>query len=133
MNRLSWYEYAIKLAEVAALRSEDPYLKVGSCAIGHQNQVLSLGYNGAPPSVEIDWSNRDERRKRVLHSEVNCLKYCKPGEIQFIAVTTLPCSDCMKNLAAYNVKTVVFKEYYDKDSFAVELAKEFGIELIQIK
>ena len=64
MKRLDWEEYALELARVAALRSEDPFMKVGACVLRHDNSVAGLGYNGAPPGIEIDWSNRDERRKR---------------------------------------------------------------------
>lgn len=133
MSRLSWEQYAFELAKVAALRSEDEYVKVGSCALGWENQVLSLGYNGAPPGINIDFSDRDERRKRVLHSELNCLRYCKPGEVKLLAVTLCPCSDCMKQISAYKIKHVVFGGLYDKDDFGIQLAYEFGIKLEQIE
>lgn len=132
-ERLSWEHYALKLAEVAALRSEDYHCRVGSCAIGYENQVVSVGYNGAPAGIEIDFSDRDQRRRRVLHSELNCLRYCKPGEVKFLAVTLCPCGDCMKQIAAYKIKHVVFGGLYDKDDFGIQLAYEFGIKLEQIK
>ena len=74
-QRISWHEYALELARVAAKRSEDPYLKVGACVLRHDNSVAALGYNGAPPNIEIDWTNRDERRKRVVHAKINELRY----------------------------------------------------------
>lgn len=133
MERLSWEEYALKLAFVAAERSRDPWKKVGTCLLRHDNSVASLGYNGEPCGVEIDWSNRDERRRRVIHSEINALRYIKPGECYLAATTMLCCSNCLKSLAAYNIKTIVYSEIYDKDTFALDLAKEFGIVLKQIK
>ena len=131
-TRLSWESYALLLAKTASLRSEDCYKKTGACALRFDNSVAALGYNGAPSGVEIDWSNRDERRKRVLHAETNCLKYCKPGEIWLLACNLLPCRHCMQQIAAYSVKKVVFEEVYDKDDFSLVLAKEFGVELIQM-
>lgn len=131
--RLSWEQYALKLAEVAALRSEDPFVKVGACAIRKNRTIAGTGYNGAPAGIKIDWSNRDERRKRVIHAECNCLAFCSPGDIDFLAVTMMPCSDCLKQIATYGVKRVVFRGLYDKDTFAMELAKEFGIKLEQIE
>ena len=125
-KRLSWEEYALELAWVASQRSEDPYLKVGACVLRHDNSVASLGYNGAPMGVEIDWSNRDERRKRVVHAEINALRYVKPHEAKLIAVTHLPCNDCLKSIASYGISTVVFREIYDKDRSSLELCKEFG-------
>ena len=133
MKRLSWREYALKIAIVASERSEDPYKKVGACALRHDNSVASIGYNGSPSGVEIDWSNRDERRKRVCHAESNCLRYIKPGECRLLACSLMPCSACMTNIAAYKIPEIIYLEKYDKDDFAEQLAKEFGIDLIQIK
>lgn len=132
MSRLSWEEYALRLAETASLRSEDPYIKVGACALRHDNTIAGLGYNGAPKGINIDWSNRDERRKRVLHAEMNCLAYCKPDEIKILACTLLPCSNCLKLIGTYKIPHVVYKDVYDKDDFALQLAKEFNIQLIKI-
>jgi len=132
MTRISWEEYALELAEVASKRSEDPFLRVGAVALREDNSVISLGFNGAPPGKTIDWSNRDERRKRVCHAELACLRYCIPGEVKLLAVTLCPCSECIKQIAMYKISRVVFRDYYDKDDFAPKLAKEFGIELIQI-
>lgn len=131
--RISWEEYALKLAEVAALRSQDPYLTVGACALGKDNQVIGMGYNGAPQNVEIDWSDRDERRKRVVHAEVNCLRFCFPNDIKLLAVTLFPCSSCLATIASYKVPLIIFRDFYDKDDFAPQLAKEFGIKFKQIK
>jgi dCMP deaminase len=130
--RPSWEKYALMLAKTAAIRSEDPYVKVGACALRHDKSVAALGYNGAPRGVEIDWSNREERRKRVIHAEMNCLSYCKPGEIEIFATTLLPCRSCMTVIAGYGIKKVVYGETYDKDDFALQLAKEFKMDLIQI-
>lgn len=132
-ERISWEEYALKLAEVAAERSEDIYLKVGSCALRHDHSCAGIGYNGPPRGINIDWSNRDERRKRIVHSEVNCLSYCKPGECSLIACTLLPCNACLTAIASYGIKKIVYRDIYDKDDSTLKLAAEFGIELIQLK
>jgi dCMP deaminase len=132
MNRLSWAEYALKLAETASIRSSDPFVKVGACALRFDKSVAAVGYNGPPRGIEIDWTNRDERRKRVIHAEANCLTYCKPNEIELIAVTLLPCSSCLNLIASYGIKRVIFNEIYQRDDFAFQLAKEYGIMLEQI-
>jgi dCMP deaminase len=131
-KRLSWEEYALELAWVASRRSEDPYLKVGACVLRHDNSVASLGYNGAPMGVEIDWSDRDERRKRVVHAEINALRYIKPNEGYLLACTHLPCNDCLKSIASYGITSVAFRELYDRDTSSTELCKEFGINLQSI-
>jgi len=132
-QRISWDRYALELAKTAALRSEDPYKQTGCCVLRWDKSVASVGYNGAPRGIEIDWSNRDERRKRVIHAEANALSYCSPNEIMLLACTLLPCSSCFQLIAAYNIKIVVFEEVYKIDDFALTLAREFKIELVQLK
>jgi len=131
-KRLSWEEYAMRLAFTASERSEDPYVKVGACGLRKNRSVCSLGYNGSPPGIEINWNERDERRKRVLHAEINMLRYTKVGECDLVAVTMCPCGECVKSLAAYGVKKIVFRHLYDKDTFGLTLAKEFGICIEQL-
>lgn len=132
-KRLSWEETALKLAfNIAEYRSEDPYLQVGGCGIKKDGNSIVLAYNGAIPKQEIDWSNRDERRKRVLHAEENLLSSVLPGELDFIALTHLPCSSCIRLIAKYRVKKIIYcdklPDHYDND-LVLNLAKEFGIEI----
>ena len=54
MSRLNWQRYALKLAETAALRSEDPYQQVGACALNKEHMVLGLGYNGLATGTNIE-------------------------------------------------------------------------------
>ena len=133
-NRLNWAQTAINLAyDIAKYRSEDPYVQVGACIIKKDKSML-LGYNGAPSGVEIDWANRDKRRARVLHAEANVLNFVKPNEVELLACTHLPCTECLKVIAQKQIDKVYFAEYldnYDSDA-TIELANEFGIELSQI-
>ena len=131
-TRLSWGEYALKLAQSASERSEDPYIKVGACVLRTDRSVAGVGYNGPPSGVNIDWSDRDERRKRVIHAEINALRYSIPGECSLLACTLLPCNDCLKTISAYGINQVIYKEVYDKDQTSLDLAKEFRITLIKI-
>ena len=133
-NRLNWAQTAINLAyDIAKYRSEDPYVQVGACIIKKDKSML-LGYNGAPSGVDIDWANRDKRRARVLHAEANGLNFVKPNEVELLACTHLPCTECLKVIAQKQIDKVYFAEYldnYDSDA-TIELANEFGIELSQI-
>ena len=133
-KRLSWGQTAMKLAyNIAEYRSEDPYVQVGACIIKKDKSML-LGYNGAPSGVDIDWSNRDSRRIRVLHAEANVLNFVKPGEVELLACTHLPCIECLKVIAQKKITTVYFCEYldnYDSDA-TIEMAREFGINLIHL-
>jgi dCMP deaminase len=128
----SWEQYAYDLAIVAASKSKDPYVKVGCCLLRDDNSVASLGYNGFPAGMLEDWSDRDERRKYVVHSEINALRYIKPNECYLAATTLLPCNDCLKSLASYGIKKIIYGEVYKQDPSTLELAKKFGIELVNI-
>jgi|ETNmetMinimDraft_5_1059913.scaffolds.fasta_scaffold00093_16 dCMP deaminase len=131
MDRLSWIDYGIELAKTAALRSEDPFIQVGCCIFRPDNSIASLGYNGAPPGIDIDWSDRDERRDRVIHAETNALKNIKPHEADRMFVTLMPCGDCIKNVASYGIKDIYYIKAYNLDDRAINLALEFGINLTQ--
>ena len=134
-KRLNWAQTAINLAyDIAEYRSEDPYVQVGACIIKKDKSML-LGYNGAPSGVDIDWSNRDKRRARVLHAEANVLNFVKPKEVDLLACTHLPCTECLKVISQKQIDKVYFSEFldnYDSDQ-TIDLAQEFGIDLIHIK
>lgn len=118
---------------IAADRSEDPYVQVGAVAVKIDKSV-SVGYNGAPPSINIDWSDRDQRRAKVVHAEVNVLNFCKPGEVEFLAVTHIPCEDCLKTIAINGVRLVYFNEYLENypSQRSFDLAREYEIALLHL-
>ncbi len=130
-QQLSWEETALKLAfNIADYRSPDPYVTVGAVIVKNDNQII-LGYNGAPSGIEIDWTNRDERRLRVLHAEENVLSRIGFGECKIMAVTALPCKSCIRLIAQKGIKKVIYRDEltgYDND-LTRKLAEEFKIEL----
>ena len=135
MSRLNWEEYALKLAEAAALRSEDPYQQVGACALAEGGKVLALGYNGlaAGKTAPLDfWQDRDRRREYMIHAEANCLSMVKSAECGLLASTLLPCSYCATMIAAYQIPKVVYKEEYYKDAKAHDIFKFYNIELLKL-
>ena len=131
-TRPGWDEYGMLIAKAAAERSPDPYVIVGAAAFRQDHSIISTGYNGTPPGVEIDWSDRDARRPYVIHAECNCLKYTKPGEPYYLYVTLLPCTNCLVLCAAYGVKEIVYGEVYERDTLALDNALKFGIKLRQL-
>lgn len=135
-RRATWDEYAIGLAVAAAVRSEDPYVRVGAVVLRTDHSVAALGYNGAPPGVEINWSDRDARRQRVIHAETNALRYLRPGEGYLIAVTLMPCVECLKLARAHGIHEVRYKDdlpdYYDP-SLVWRIAGEFGMNMRKVK
>ncbi len=132
IKNLSWEEYALLIAETAMLKSKDPWKKTGCCLLRKDKSIAGIGFNGFPTGMIEDWDNRDERRKFVIHSEINALRYIKPEECDIAACSLLPCNDCLRSLAAYSIKIIVYREIYNFDPSTLELAEKFGINLKQI-
>lgn len=130
---MQYDEYALNIAETVSQKSKDPWRKVGACILRKDNSIASVGYNGFPAGMPEDWSDRDKRRFFVVHAEQNALRYIKPDECSLIAVTTLPCNDCLKAIASYGIKKVVYRESYERDSSSEEIAEKFGVNLIHIQ
>jgi len=116
-DRLSIREYAVRLAQTASERSEDQHYKVGACLLRADNTVASLGYNGAPSGVQIDWSDRDGRRIWVIHAEANALRYVKPGEVVLMASTMMPCVQCILLAASYGIKEIIYTRELDPEVY----------------
>lgn len=133
-NRISWEEYALRLAEVASLRSPDKFVKVGACALDWSNRVIGVAYNGLASGVEVPeefWLDRDKRRPFMIHAETNLLSLFKRGECRLLACTLLPCSSCASSIVAHGIKTVVYRDTYFRDNQALEIFKFNGIECKQ--
>lgn len=123
MARISWEEYALRLAATAASRSEDPYHQVGCALLRHDRSVASLGYNGAPSGVEIDWSDRDGRRGKVIHAEANALRFVRPGEIELMATTMMPCEVCILLASAYGIQRVIYTQELDPRVYDIDAVR----------
>jgi dCMP deaminase len=133
-ERLSIPRYAMALAHVASLRSEDPSRKVGAAALDFDNRVIGTAYNGLAPGFiapEGFWADRDARQKFMLHAEINLCSLFKRGEVKLVATTTMPCTACMQTLCSYGIKEIYYHETYHV-SDAPEIARIYGVKLEQI-
>jgi deoxycytidylate deaminase len=134
--RPSWEEYAMGFAFQARKRSEDPWVKVGACCLRKDGSTASTGYNGPPKKVNIDWSDRDKRRNKVIHAEINCLNRVMPGEGMLVAVTMMPCLACLQTIAIKEIPLVLYAEEYASNVYdskmLFEIAQEFNITLKKI-
>lgn len=133
MKRLSWEQYALRLAQVAAMRSEDPYVQVGAVVLRSDNSVAGIGYNGAPSGVTIDWSSRDARRPYVVHAEINALRYVRPHECSILIVTLAPCASCLTVIATYGIKRIRYLNDFVDCELTRQMAETFGIEITKIE
>lgn len=134
-KRISWEEYALRIAEAASLRSEDIYVKVGACGLDHSNRVIGVAYNGLASGIQTTaefWNNRDGRRPYMIHAEANLLSLFRRGECKILACTMLPCSCCASMISAYGIKKVVYKDPYHRDDLALSIFKFNNIECEQV-
>ena len=51
---ISWDEYFMGIAMLAAKRSKDPNTQVGACIVSQDNIIISTGYNGMPKGCSDD-------------------------------------------------------------------------------
>ena len=84
-NYISWDEYFMGVALLAAQRSKDPNTQVGACIVSQDNIILSTGYNGLPNGCsddEFPWERQGEETKYpyVVHAELQCdLEFRRAG------------------------------------------------------
>jgi deoxycytidylate deaminase len=122
-RRLTWDEYGCLLALIGKSRSEDPFTKVGGVALNKDGRVLGVSYNGLKSKVEIpDWmysvENRERKSDFFIHSEANLCALLKKGECHTLCLTQSPCIKCCQNIAALDIKRIVYvKEYNNCNKF----------------
>jgi len=146
MSRPSWDEYFMQITELVASRATCLRRKVGAVLVRNK-RILTTGYNGPPSGIEHCEKRggcmRDELNipsgermelSRAIHAEQNAIiQAAKMGisiENSTLYVSTHPCFTCAKMLINAGVKKIIYKEGYS-DSFAKEILKEAGVEVIQ--
>ena len=56
---LSWEDYFMATAFLAAQRSKDPSTQVGACIVNSEKRIVGVGYNGMPTGCsdeDLPWS-----------------------------------------------------------------------------
>ena len=145
-NRISWNEYFMNIAELAARRSTCLRRQVGA-VITRDNQILSTGYNGSPKGThhctDVNECLREKLRIprgqrhelcRAAHAEMNAIAQCALQGVSCkgatIYTTTSPCSLCLKIIINAGITKIIAKEPYP-DDLSIELLKEANIKLVQ--
>ncbi len=135
INRPTFEEIYLKLAQTLASRSTCKRLKVGTVITSTDfRKVLAVGYNGNASGLPNQCDRDEIGNCGCLHSEENAVINCdSPRHIEKYAfVTHLPCSFCAKRLINLgNVKKVFYGEDY-RNRDALTLFEMTGIEVAQI-
>lgn len=133
-SALSWDEYFMLQAMIAAFKSKDPATKVGTVFVDQNNHQITMGYNGFVAGIDeskVTWAkDKDaplefQKYGYVVHSEANAILHSTRSlEGSRVYVTLFPCNECAKLIASSKVKEVVFLSDKYKDTQSSVVAKK---------
>ena len=145
---LNWDEYFMAIAKLSSMRSKDPSTQVGACIVGHDNRILSIGYNGAPNGFDDKKFPGDRegdmlntKYAYVCHGEMNAiLNYRgsrKDLENAKLYVDLFPCNECAKLIIQSGIKEVIYicDKYRDTDGVKAskKMFDECGVSYKQLE
>ena len=145
MDRPSWDEYFMQMAELAATRSTCLRRNVGA-AIVKDRHVIATGYNGAPRQIMHCGERGGCLREKLnvpsgerhelcmgLHAEQNAIIQAATQGYSIeggtIYVTHQPCVICAKMIINAGIRRIVVKEGYP-DQLAVDILAEAGLKIV---
>ena len=141
---ISWDEYFMGVALLAAKRSKDPNTQVGACIVDANNVILTTGYNGFPIGCsddEFPWEREGEVTKYpfVVHAELNAILNASGKSLRGsrLYVALFPCNECAKAIIQAGVSEVVYLSDKYADTPATKASKMMltaaGVTLRQFK
>ena len=142
---LSWDEYFMGVALLAAKRSKDPNSQVGACIVSDQNIIISTGYNGFPKGCSDDeypWAREgaanDTKYPYVVHAELNAILNAagRPLAGSRIYVSLFPCNECAKAIIQTGIQEVIYLSdkyaHADATCASKRMLRSAGVKLTQL-
>ena len=114
---ITWDEYFMGVASLAAMRSKDPSTQVGACIVDNENRILSTGYNGFPSGCSDDdfpWDREggfsETKYPFVVHAELNAILNAHGKNLvgAKLYVALFPCNECAKAIIQSGIREVVY-------------------------
>jgi len=141
---ITWDEYFMGVALLAAKRSKDPSTQVGACIVDDCNVILSTGYNGFPKGCSDDafpWNRDGDDNKYpfVVHAELNAILNANGKSLKNarLYVALFPCNECAKAIIQSGIKEVIFlSDKYADDKMtkaSKRMLKSAGVSFKQLK
>ena len=144
---ISWDEYFMGVAMLAARRSKDPNTQVGACIVSKDNIIISTGYNGMPKGCsddEFPWDRSGENEAQtkypyVVHAELNAILNASGRDLRGsrIYVALFPCNECAKAIIQSGVKEVFYLSDKYNDTMLNLVSKRMisaaGVKYTQLK
>lgn len=131
-NYISWDDYFMGVALLAAQRSKDPNTQVGACIVDGQNRILSTGYNGFPLGCSDDdfpWSRsgdaNDTKYPYVVHAELNAILNTRGMSLSGarLYVALFPCNECAKAIIQAGIREVIYLSDKYRDTPATQASR----------
>ena len=120
-NYITWDEYFMGIAMLAAQRSKDPNTQVGACIVSKDIIIISIGYNGMPKGCSDDvfpWNREGEDTKYpyVVHAELNAILNANGRDLRGskLYVALFPCNECAKAVIQSGISEI----FYLSDKYA---------------
>ena len=142
---ISWDEYVMGVAMLAAMRSKDPNTQVGACIVNQDRRIVGVGYNGFPKGCsdeDLPWEREGDwletKYPYVCHAELNAILNSIGGSLQgcTLYVALFPCNECAKAIIQAGIRKVVYlsDKYRDTDGTVAsrKMLKQAGVELVQL-
>ena len=131
-DHITWQEYFMSVAQLAARRSKDPSTKVGACIVNQQNKIVATGYNGMPNGVHdnmVPWTKEGDflatKYAYVVHAELNAILNSvltdQTGCRLFVSL--FPCNECAKAIIQSGIKHVIYLSDKHKEKDSTRAAK----------
>ena len=141
---ISWDEYFMGIAMLAARRSKDPNTQVGACIVSQENIIVSTGYNGMPKGCsddEFPWDREGVQTKYpyVVHAELNAILNASGRDLRGrrIYVALFPCNECAKAIIQSGVREVIYLSDKYADTMATMASKRMldaaGVTYTQLR
>lgn len=114
---ISWDEYFMGIALLAAMRSKDPNTQVGACIVSPENIIISTGYNGLPNGCsddEFPWDGA--KYPYVVHAELNAILNAGGRVLRGarLYVALFPCNECAKAIIQSGISEILYlSDKYD--------------------
>mgnify|MGYP004631943765 FL=1 len=130
LDYISWDEYFMGIALLAANRSKDPNTQVGACIVSPENIIISTGYNGLPNGCsddEFPWERSGEETKYpfVVHAELNAILNAGGRVLRGarLYVALFPCNECSKAIIQSGISEIVYLSDKYADTDAIRASK----------
>ncbi|KAF5274865.1 hypothetical protein FQA39_LY07047 [Lamprigera yunnana] len=128
LDYITWHEYFMATAFLAAKRSKDPVTQVGACIVNRDYKIVGVGYNGMPIGCsddEFSWGKEglDTKHLYVCHAEMNAIVNKNVIDLKDCSmyVALFPCNECAKFIIQSGIKEVIYmsdKYYYKPKTVA---------------